>query len=341
MKQKPEIVRTKNEATGMRVVSQYVTEFWECGWQPIDQINDKGIDGEIIMRNGGKDIGINVNVQVKCGMSYISSEPHIKNEIRISISNDLAGHIEYWKKQLIPTVLVLVIPYKPKRNKHGIIETMEVISKNGISRTETIWKESRIKAVAYWVDIKDNNVFDSESKTIIKIDKKNRFGEHSKGDFLNLIKPYLAEISSKNITISTENNKLLNSNDLKKDANLFYKKWKSINNGLFPCKALNGENIIISRTGWNHITSISRGKERRNISLKLLGAGKQIIEEVDKYYLLQQVDKSDYIEQKLGIRAIIKTKKEGAKIIQVVILRRFNKSANYDKYWFYSIHHRQ
>lgn len=66
MAQKPEIVRTKNEATCMRVVSQYVTEFWECGWQSIDQINDKGIDGLIIMRKGGKDLGIDVNVQVKC-----------------------------------------------------------------------------------------------------------------------------------------------------------------------------------------------------------------------------------------------------------------------------------
>jgi hypothetical protein len=339
MKQKPEIVRTKNEATGMRVVSQYVTEFWECGWQPIDQRNDKGIDGKIIMRQGGKDIGVDVYVQVKCGNDYISSIT--KDEIRISISNDLAGHIVYWKTQLLPTILIFVIPYIPKRDKHGNIVIHHSKDKNNKQKKEIVWKESRIKAEAYWVNVKDNNVFDSDFKTIIKIDNKNRFGEHSKGDFLKLIKSFLSQIHLPNIDLKPENAKLLNSDNLKKDANLFYKNWKSINNKLFPCKALNNENIIISRTGWNHITNKSRGKLRRIISLKLLGAAKQIIEEVEKYYLLQQVEKIDFIEQKIGIRGSIQTKKEGEMNLQVIILRRFNKSKNYDKYWFYSIHHRQ
>jgi hypothetical protein len=38
---------SKNEATGMRVVVQFVQEFWECGWQPLDSRNDNGIDGLI------------------------------------------------------------------------------------------------------------------------------------------------------------------------------------------------------------------------------------------------------------------------------------------------------
>jgi len=40
----------KNEATGMRLVGQYVREFWECGWQPYEARNDYGIDGLIIMK---------------------------------------------------------------------------------------------------------------------------------------------------------------------------------------------------------------------------------------------------------------------------------------------------
>lgn len=339
MKQKPEIVRTKNEATGMRVVSQYVTEFWECGWQPIDQRNDKGIDGTIIMRQGGKDIGVDVNVQVKCGANYISSTTN--EEIKISISNELIKHIEYWKTQLLPTVLVFIMPCIPKRDKHGNVLKEDVKSKNGTIRNEIVWKESRLKSQAYWVNLKDDNIYDVEKKTIIKINKKNRFGEHTKGDFLKLIKPYFSQIHLPNIDLKPENAKLLNSDNLKKDASLFYKNWKSINNKLFPCKALNDENIIISRTGWNHITNKSRGKQRRIISLKLLGAAKQIIEEVEKYYLLQQVEKIEFIEQKIGIRGSIQTKKEGEMNLQVIILRRFNKSKNYDKYWFYSIHHRQ
>ena len=339
MKQKPEIVRTKNEATGMRVVSQYVTEFWECGWQPIDQRNDKGIDGTIIMRQGGKDIGVDVNVQVKCGANYISSTTN--EEIKISISNELVKHIEYWKTQLLPTVLVFVMPCIPKRDKHGNVLKEDVKSKNGTIRKEIVWKESRLKSQAFWVNIKDDNVYDSEKKTIIKINKKNRFGEHTKGDFLKLIKPYLSKIQLPILNLKSENRKLLNSDNLKEDARQFYKDWKSINNNLFQCKALNDENIIISRTGWNHITNKSRGRERRNISLKLLGAAKQIIEEVDKYYLLQQLDNKDFIEQKIGLRGILKTKNEGEKEIQDIIMRRFDKIKNQDKYWFYSIHHRQ
>jgi hypothetical protein len=33
-------IRTKNEATGMRVVAQYVQEFWECGWQPFATLEE-------------------------------------------------------------------------------------------------------------------------------------------------------------------------------------------------------------------------------------------------------------------------------------------------------------
>jgi len=339
MAQKPEIVRTKNEATGIRVVSQYVTEFWECGWQSIDQINDKGIDGLIIMRKGGKDIGIDINVQVKCGINYISSQS--KEEFRISISNDLLGHIEYWKKQLLPTILVFVVPQIPVRDIHGNIMHEIKLDKNNIPQKKIMWKESRINSQAYWLDIKDENAFDKDYKTIIKIDKKNRFGEHSKGGFLKLIEPYLSTVTFQKIILNSENSKLLYSENLREDSRKFYKEWKLTNKGHFSCKALKNKNIIISRTGWNHITNKSRGKDRRNISLKLLGAGKQIIEEVEKYFLLQQIDKGDFIEQKLGLRGIVKTKYDGEKVIQVVILRRFNKSTNYNKYWFYSIHHRQ
>ena len=67
-------MRIKNEATGKRVVAQYVQEFWECGWQALDARNDYGIDGMIIMRRKNTDLGVKINVQVKCGAKYISSQ---------------------------------------------------------------------------------------------------------------------------------------------------------------------------------------------------------------------------------------------------------------------------
>jgi hypothetical protein len=36
----PNRIRTKNEVTGVRVVSKYLQEFWECGCQPFEARND-------------------------------------------------------------------------------------------------------------------------------------------------------------------------------------------------------------------------------------------------------------------------------------------------------------
>ena len=142
--------RTINEATGMRVVAQYVQEFWECGWQPFDARNDKGIDGLILMRKKSIDLGVKINVQVKCGPKYISSEN--KDEIRISIDNEigLIEHIEYWKKQIEPAILVFVNPSKPLRDKSGKILKDD--------KSKIIWKESRLNSKAWWVDLKSENL---------------------------------------------------------------------------------------------------------------------------------------------------------------------------------------
>jgi len=338
MKQKPNILITKNEATGIRVVSQYVTEFWECGWQPLDFINDKGLDGKIIMRKGGKDLGVEVNVQVKCGVNYISSED--KNFIKISISNDLLDHINYWKIQQLPTVLVFVVPVIPKRDKHGNVIKTTIQSKTGKSRQEIVWKESRLKSIAYWVDLKDPNSFSAQSKTIIIISKKNRFGEHSKGEFIKLVRPFLTDSKLIDIIPDRDSKKLLSSENLRVEARAFYKEWKNISNGSVECKSLNNANIIISRTGWNHITSKDRGKERRAESLRLLGIARQMITEVPNYFLLQQTENTDYIEQKIGLRANLISKGRNKSKIQVIILRRKFKNKTEDKLWFYSIHHR-
>jgi len=112
-------LRIKNEATGERIVAQYVREFWECGWQPYESRNDFGIDGQIIMRRRGVDIGVNINVQIKCGAGYISSFG--KDEIKLSIhkAKKLESHIAYWKRQLEPAVLIFVNPSKLVRDKDG------------------------------------------------------------------------------------------------------------------------------------------------------------------------------------------------------------------------------
>lgn len=324
--------RTKNEATGMRVVSQYVQEFWECGWQPFDARNDKGIDGLILMKKKNTDLGVKINVQVKCGSKYISSEN--KDEIRISIDNEigLIEHIEYWKKQIEPSILIFVNPAKPERDKNG------KILKD--CKGQTIWKESRLSSKAWWVDLKSETLRVDGTKSLISIPKKNVFGEHSKGHFIKLIIPLLSNSHLPLIELNSESKKLLNSTKLKEEARILYRQWKN-GNTVF-CKALN-KDIRVSRTGWNHILSPKRGKERRINSLKLLGVAKQIINEVEpgKFHLLNQIEYSTEIEQKFGIRARFKDKNLGELVAQVIILRKLNTTNRKEKLWFYSIHYRR
>lgn len=323
-------IRSKNEATGIRVVGQFVQEFWECGWQPYDQRNDEGIDGIILMREKGCDLGISINVQVKCGPKYISSIND--KEIRISVDDDLglSSHIEYWRRQSLPTVLIYVNPCKPQRDKNGKI----VKDKNG----KIVWLENRLGSQAWWVNVNDENLKPEKTKTLIRLDKKNRFGEHSKGDFLKLIKPLLSTSHLTNIKLNRESKNLLNSPNLRVEARKFYQNWKNGND--VYCKAIS-EYLRVSRMGWRHILLSRRGKERRVISLKLLGVAKQMIEEVDSCYLLTQIETSDCLEQKYGLRAVIQENNREESVIQVILLRMMNKKTQKSKWWFYSVHYRR
>ncbi|MVN23518.1 DUF4365 domain-containing protein [Mucilaginibacter arboris] len=328
----PNRIRTKNEATGMRVVAQFVQEFWECGWQPFDARNDKGIDGLILMKKRNTDLGVKINVQVKCGAKYISSET--KDEIKISIDDELGliEHIEYWSKQVEPAILIFVNPAKPIRDKSGNIVKDD--------KGKITWKESRLNSKAWWVDLKSKGLRVENSKTLISIPKKNVFGEHSKGAFLKLIKPLMSNAHLPLIKLNAESKRLLNSIKLKEESHKFYKDWKN-GNTIF-CKAID-KDIRVSKTGWDHILSSNRGAERRINSLKLLGVAKQMVDEIekDKFFLLNQKESLLELEQKLGIRARYVDKQLGEQIVQVIILRKLNTRNRNEKLWFYSVHYRR
>ncbi|MCL1675168.1 DUF4365 domain-containing protein [Elizabethkingia meningoseptica] len=328
----PYRIRPKNEATGMRVVSQYVQEFWECGWQPFDARNDKGIDGIILMKRKSSDLGVKVNIQVKCGSGYISSENEKEIKISIDDEKELINHIEYWNKQIDPAILIYVNPFVHILDSNGQIKKDE--------KGKIIWKENRLNPKAWWVDLKSDVLRVSGTKTLISIPKKNTFGEHSKGSFLKLIRPLLSNSHLPEIIVDPKSKNLLNSIKLKEDARKFFKEWK--NGNIIHCKALN-KDIRVTKTAWNHILSSRRGKERRVNSLKLLGIAKQIIEEVeaDKYFLLNQKEYSFEIEQKFGIRARYNDKMLGEQVVQVIIMRKLNKLNRKEKLWFYSVHYRR
>lgn len=322
----------KNEATGIRVVLQYVREFWESSWQENEARNDKGIDGRILLHKKGIELGVGINCQVKCGFNYISSVTN--DEIRISISNQekFLKHLEYWHNQLEPTILVFINPFKRERDKSGNP------LKNDNGKFLTI--ENRLNPKAWWVDLKDVSVYPENTSTIIAIPKRNTFGEHSKGDFLKLIRPLVKIQGLFDLNLNTESRALLNSDDLKKDAKNFYQSWKSgLDKGEMYCNAVDA-NIRISKTGWNHITASRRGKERRVNSFRLLGVAKQIIEEADQPILLNQNEWINELEQKYGLRANVKTA-QGNNVVQVILLRRKSLRTDKDTWWFYSVHYRR
>ncbi|MBS1779717.1 MAG: DUF4365 domain-containing protein [Bacteroidetes bacterium] len=322
-------LKIRNEATGVRVVAQTVQEHWECGWQEHVARNDKGIDGVVIMKHKGVDYGVNVNVQVKCGAGYISS---IKdNNIRISIDDavGLAEHIKRWKMQNEPVVLVFVNPSKLKRDKNGNI------IKDKYGRYE--WVEDRKNSKAWWVNLKSEDIYPDNTKTIIEISKEQTFGEHSKKDFVKLIEPYVRSKELQQIVLNNDSEKLLLVENLKQSARAFYTNWR--NTGGSYCKALNLP-VIISRLGWIHIKHSRRGRVRRIISMKHLGAAKQIIEECETCNLISQIYTVDYIEQKYLLRARVKGK-TGDNVLQVILIKRKKLHDNTVKCWFYSVHNRK
>lgn len=319
-------LREKNEATGMRVVAQFVQEFWECGWQPLDQRNDKGIDGYIIMKHKGLELGGDINVQVKCGSSYVTSIN--ETEIRLSFDDEigLESHIEYWKKKFEPTILIFVNPSKPKRDKNGKI----IYGSN----KRPLWEDNRLQPKAWWVNLKDENLRVPNTKTTIRIPIKQTFGEHSKGNFLKLTKPYLFDVNLIEIKPNKESKDLLLADNVRGLAREFYKTWRE--------SILENSNIVkVTKIGWRHILLNRRGKERRINSLRLLGVAKQIIEEGGKWKQIAHVEFDKEIVQKFILKAKLTNKNKSFDIVQVIILRKINKKTNIKKDWFYSVHYRR
>ncbi|MBU2905111.1 DUF4365 domain-containing protein [Arenibacter algicola] len=314
---------TKNEATGMRVVSQFVQEFWECGWQPFEQRNDCGIDGVIILKKRGTELGVRINVQVKCGGGYISSLDNETIKFKFKSKPNLEKHIKYWKKQIEPAVLIFINPGDRISNNQSV-DTDKVLN-----------QKTRLNPEAWWVDLKSTDLKTEGIDTLINIPLNQKFGEHSKGDFIKLCSNLIHSITYPRLHLENDYKKILIGDQQK--SRDFFKRWKSENNGLCYCLALR-TNIIISNVAWKHITSKKRGTERITYSLKSLGIAKQIVEQVEFYTTFnQRKTTKNYTVSKIGIKAHVETKEQKLGLIQVVLNVRDDLYGN-RKVWLYSIH---
>lgn len=145
------------EATGIRVISMYVQEYFLWGWQPYGQENDDGIDGEIIPRTpNGQDMGVRIKVQSKSGPGYLSSINGQTVNINPYSKERLQKHIDSWNKSNEPVILVYTNAEKKNKNGNKYFDL-----KN---------------PQAWWVRM-DNYVHDSSS--LIHIPRANLFQEHS------------------------------------------------------------------------------------------------------------------------------------------------------------------
>lgn len=307
------------EATGLRVISMYVQEYFHWGWQPYGQENDDGIDGEIIPRTpNGQDMGVRIKVQSKCGPGYLSSiNDQTVNVSPYSSKEKLQEHCDSWNKSNEPVILVYTNAEKTNQNGHKYLDL-----KN---------------PQAWWMRM-DNYMHDGSS--IVKIPRVNMFQEHTIGELVKLIKPYLKNWPHcLQITPDRADLKLWNSLHLLDDAKVFYRDWKMNN----PAIEIGGVqyNLNVSRLGWRHITDKAR-KDRVALSLRLLPIAKMILEQSKtiRPVLLRSRDlytawNSETMH--LGYRARVMLEGREQKV-QVVVRVYRNLRNNKEKVWFYSVH---
>lgn len=306
----------KQDATGMNRVGTIVQGRSGHGWQPFDHINDNGIDGIIIKRKKGTDTGEIIFVQVKCGTEsgYYNATKNRPKHFGVNVGEEyITSHRPRWNKLFGPMILVYVD-----------------------FKTEKAW----------WTDLKDENSYTSDNKSIILVPLHQRFGEHSFGNFNNLKGVLLLDPSLMEIELEAKESSYFDftKRSIKESAKVFYKQWSSSNERTNPTF---GE-IIISREGWRHITRRGRKSERIIQSWNLLGAAKKIIQKVARAHELRpnksEQDKlgnliiSDYI----SLRANVLFPQRHSGVVQVILIRKrkFSSTKNLldTKIRFYSVH---
>jgi hypothetical protein len=305
------------DATGM-AESEIITQGKaKHGWQPFSHINDNGVDSMIIYRKDGIDTGEVMFAQVKCGTGsgYFKETKKRPKHFGVQVGQEyIENHRAKWKRLPGPIILIYVDYHTRK---------------------------------AWWTDLNDEKSYSNDNKSIILVPKHQRFGRHSFGEFKNLkgrvfiskeIEPLKV---SKNEFLYLEFDK-----SIKESAKNFYKNWANseLNSRMHPEL---GE-IIISRTGWRHLTRSDRKLNRIINSLSLLGVAKKIINETPKCYQIKQLESkkledgslliTDYLALK---RNVIFPFRQGG-VVQVILKRKrkFNPEEDQidSKVWFYSIY---
>ncbi|XHR95006.1 DUF4365 domain-containing protein [Mucilaginibacter sp. UC70_90] len=316
----PAIYDTRpQDSVGTSTVDLIVQGEARHGWQVFDPRNDNGVDGMIIMRKNHKnkriDTGELIFAQVKCGSpnGYYTETKKRPKHFGVNVGEAyIDSHKPKWQKLFGPVILIYV-DYKTKN--------------------------------AWWTDLKDENSYTKDNKSLILVPKQQRFGIHSFGEFKRL-KGYLhisPEIQMLPLE-RTDINLFKPSQKLKESARQYYRTWAVSQDRTNPEL---GE-IIVSREGWRHICRKGRKTERIIQSWSLLGVARKVIQEVRNVYQLRveistpdalgNYSQIDYI----SLRAQVIFPQRHSSIVQVVLKRRRKfDSVNgllESKIWFHSVY---
>ena len=309
------------EATGLRVIGMYVQEYYHWGWQPYGQENDDGIDGEIIPRTkNGQDMGVRIKVQSKSGPGYYRSQDDECIKIQpYSEKERLQRHLDSWKEQNEPVILVYTNAEKTNDKGNKYLDL----------KNPTAW----------WVQM---NEYEHDGSYLIKLPKKNLFQEHTKGELVKMIRPFVKDWAHYP-QINPDKDDLILMNPLRSplydEAKVFYSDWQKSNPTVFIGRK--EYPLQVSRMGWRHINDKSR-KARVGLSLNLLPIAKKILEQSKdiRPVLLRSRDlytfwKSEIYHYGYRARVMINGREEK---VQVVVKRYRNLSYDKEQVWFYSVH---
>lgn len=304
------------DAVGMNEAGTIVQGKAMHGWQPFSAINDNGVDSMIIYRKKGVDTGEIMFAQVKCGTGngYMRITKNRPSHFGVRIGEDyINSHRPRWNNLPGPIILIYVDFHSRK---------------------------------AWWADLRDDRTYTRDNKGIVLVPKSQRFGKHSFGEFKHLKGRLFVSKEIPEIELTNEYFKYLKLNQsIKQSAHEFYKEWCSSPASDRTHPEL-GE-IIVSRTGWRHITRSDRKQNRIINSLSLLSVAKQIILSTEKCYQVRNVDarivnNQLVITDYLAIKCNVKFPFRQRGLIQVILKRKRKLDSSNNtigsRIWFYSVY---
>lgn len=310
-------MKTDKQVVGVKgtlVVRSIINNFWKSDWEDVSPANDDAIDGIIHIRKNRELTGEVIYVQVKTGDGYKVETLNRPKQFGVNVGQKyIEDHKARWNAFRGAVILVFV--------------------------------DNNEKA--YWTNLKSFDSFTDENKSIILLNKSQRFGAHSKGHFKKIGDVFLQDRQLTSVKMEKPDISYLRIDEpLKFTARKYYNRLGKIH-PYFRTNPGLGE-VIFNRCGWRHISRAKRGYDKIFQSWQLLSAALKIIQEVDKAFQITKqelisLDKSEYVlKDFISLRAKVIFPNRHESVIQVILRRKktINKISNKieQKVWFYSVY---